>query len=438
MMDTVKSQDDNIWAEGMNIIGRLEQSGYRAYLVGGCVRDRMLGRSLHDIDIATSATPEEVMALFSRTLPTGLKHGTVTVMENGRSFEITTFRQETGYTDARRPDQISFVLDVREDLARRDFTFNAMAIGVDGEIVDPFGGQDALRAGVVDCVGDASERFGEDALRMLRAIRFAAEFEFVLLPDVWQSIVKHRSKLKQVALERVSAEWDKMMAGSGPEQACHYLFKSGLLVNVKEPLPDSFQQAAERYRFNELPWEWDVWGTAATDEGTMGNMLQLPLISDADLRWAALIAGIGMSEEDCTALCRTLRISGRRAARIAGVAGFNEKLGYYDDHSLRVGWIRTVLAYGRSIAEDWLTVNEVCDPDSSAKEKTLWLNELSVTSVQELAVKGDELCSYLGRSPGPWIAALLQQLLEEVALGGIPNDKGSLLWAAKESIGNQR
>ncbi|WP_256757331.1 CCA tRNA nucleotidyltransferase [Cohnella sp. WQ 127256] len=436
-MNNEPNADELMWAEGLEVVGKLEASGYQAYLVGGCVRDHLMGRSLHDIDIATSAKPEEVIALFDRTVPTGLKHGTVTVLEGGRSFEVTTFRQESGYSDSRRPDEVEFVLDVREDLARRDFTFNAMAIGIEGVIVDPFGGQDALRAGVVDCVGEASERFNEDALRMLRAIRFGAEFEFVLLPDIWQAIVKHRSNLKHVAIERVSSEWDKMMAGSGPEQACHYLFKSGLLTNVKDPLPETVQHAIEQYRFNELSWEWDKWGMAAADESSFGNILNLPLLFDPDMRWAALLIGMRISEEDSDELCHTLRMSGRRSTRIVGIVGMNEQMVTYEELSFKEGWIRVVLAYGRSIAEDWLEINEVCN-GVFVPEAREWLSEILVSTISELNVRGDELVSYIGQAPGPWIAITLQELLEDVALGYVPNDKGSLLVAAKENMGNRK
>jgi tRNA nucleotidyltransferase (CCA-adding enzyme) len=425
-------QDEMLWMNGMDIIRKLGQSGHEAYLVGGCVRDKFIGRSLHDIDIATSAKPEEVMALFSRTLPTGLKHGTVTVMEAGRSFEVTTFRQEFGYSDARRPDEVAFVLDVREDLSRRDFTFNAMAVGLDEEVVDPFGGYADLQAGIVRTVGDASERFNEDALRMLRAIRFAAEFNYQLLSEVWQGIIRQRPKLKQVAMERVSVEWDKMMAGSGPEQACHYLFKSGLLVNVKEPLPVAIQEAAERYRFNKLSWEWD---STFSDIGSLGShLLRLPLIADPDLRWAALLVSMDVGEQESLDLCRTLRFSGRRVIRIAAVVGMNDKLNALDKSSPKDIWISAVLAYGRSTAVDWLVINEA--GNTHLLEERGWLEELPITSISELNLRGDELSSLLGKSPGPWIAVLLRQLLEAVVFEQLPNEKDALLSAAKANRGN--
>ncbi|QJD82452.1 CCA tRNA nucleotidyltransferase [Cohnella herbarum] len=431
-MELTNTQDESLWMEGLDIVRKLEASGHRAYLVGGCVRDRLLGRALHDIDIATSATPDEVIALYARTLPTGLKHGTVTVMEGGRSYEVTTFRQEFGFTDSRRPDQVAFVQDVREDLARRDFTFNAMAFGSAGEIVDPFGGQDALRAGVVDCVGEASERFGEDALRMLRAIRFASELDFMILPEVWQGIIEHRPKLSLVAMERVSAEWDKMIAGSGPEQACHYLFKSGLLVHVKDTLPETFRQAAERYRFNGMPAEWDKWGMDFTDDGSMGNLMQLPSISDPDLRWAALLSGMGVNEEDSSDLCRALRFSARRVARISGLVGMNEQLKLNEEDELWESWVLTVLARGRSLAEDWLAMSEALETEFWTEAKQ-WLEEMPVVAISDLKVRGNELSAYLGKAPGPWITEVLKDLLEWVAFGEVPNEKQALLKAAENA-----
>jgi len=423
------NEDDKLWEDGLAVVRALESAGHRAYLVGGCVRDRWLGRPLNDIDIATSAKPEEVTGLFAKTLPTGLKHGTVTVAEGGRLFEVTTFRRETGYSDGRRPDEVAFVSDLEEDLARRDFTFNAMAFSSGGELIDPYGGQDALRAGVVDCVGNAAERFGEDALRMLRAIRFAAELGFEMLPDVWDGIVVQRSRLKQVAVERVGAEWDKMMAGGGPEQAMHYLFKSGLLAYVKEPLPESFAKTADRYRLNGAPREWDPWGASVSDEATLGNLLCLPALPDPDVRWAALLTGMKIGREDASSLLRTLRIGGQRSGRIASIAGFFERLGGCGEDERRQVWVEAVLAYGRSIAEDALNIQEACG-DSWTEEKE-WLDGIPIATVAELNVKGDELSGYLGFAPGPWIAETLQRLLAEVACGLLANEKFALLSAAK-------
>jgi tRNA nucleotidyltransferase (CCA-adding enzyme) len=425
----MQEEERKLWTEGLDIVRALEKAGHQAYLVGGCVRDWRLDRPLHDIDIATSARPEEVMALFERTLPTGLKHGTVTVMEKGEPFEVTTFRREASYSDGRRPDDVVFVPDLKEDLARRDFTFNAMALGSDEQLVDPFGGEDALRAGVVACVGEPSERFEEDALRMLRAIRFAAELGFELLPDVWEAIVEHRRRLERVAIERVSSEWDRMISGRGPEQAMHYLFKSGLLKFVKEPLPEAFMRAAERYRLNGAAWEWDPWGAPVADEASLGNLLHLPGLPDADLRWGALLWGMNIGAADAASLMRALRISGQRTARISGIAGFFERLASRPEQERQAAWVGAVLALGRSAAADALTILEACGYETEAESE--WSESMQIATVAELDVKGDELSAYLAKPPGPWVSAALRELLERVASGELPNEKFSLLSAAK-------
>ncbi|XID94345.1 CCA tRNA nucleotidyltransferase [Paenibacillaceae bacterium WGS1546] len=432
----MQDEDRKLWEEGLSVARKLESAGHRAYLVGGCVRDKLLGRPLGDIDIATSAKPGEVVALFPRTLPTGLRHGTVTVREAGRSFEVTTFRTEAGYSDARRPDEVAFVDDVREDLARRDFTFNAMAWGSDGELVDPFGGRDALRAGVVACVGDASERFGEDALRMLRAIRFAAEFDFELLPDVWEAIVEHRAKLRRVSIERVGAEWDKMMAGSGPEQACHYLFKSGLLAYAKEPLPEPVLGGAERYRLNGLPREWARWGGTGFADRLHGHLLALPWLADPDLRWAALLYGMGASEAEGRASLLTLRLGGRRASRVADIVGVLSRVVTSDGAPAeKESWIASAVAFGLDAAWDALAILEAAEGDSGvADRQRQWIAEMPVSALAELNVAGDELVHATGLPPGPWIARTLRRLLEAAALGNLPNEKSALLAAAKTVI----
>ena len=172
------------------VLRRLENKGFKAYLVGGCVRDRLMGRPVHDVDIATSALPEEVMAVFSdmRTIPTGLKHGTVTVICGGSQYEITTFRIDGGYS-------VQFTPDIREDLARRDFTMNAIAMDADGCIVDPFGGEEDIRRSVIRCVGEPERRFTEDALRILRGVRFASQLGFTIEAETERAMLSLRGRL---------------------------------------------------------------------------------------------------------------------------------------------------------------------------------------------------------------------------------------------------
>ena len=171
------------------LLARLHGAGYAAYAVGGCVRDSLLGRTPQDWDLCTSARPEQVLALFGegQCIPTGLQHGTVTIKYGGQLYETTTFRTEGAYTDGRHPDEVHFVPDVRQDLARRDFTINAMAYNDAEGLIDPFGGQQDLQQGILRAVGDPATRFEEDALRILRLYRFAARFGFAIDPPTWQA-----------------------------------------------------------------------------------------------------------------------------------------------------------------------------------------------------------------------------------------------------------
>lgn len=213
-----------------NIIARLRESGFSAYVVGGCVRDSLRGKVPYDWDICTSARPDDVMRIFSdkQVIPTGLRHGTVTLVEScsdtgadddkvsrSESFEITTFRSESEYSDGRHPDNVSFIDDINEDLSRRDFTVNAIAYSPDVGLVDPFGGRNDLRAGALRCVGDPDKRFGEDALRILRALRFMSVIGLRPVPATEEAIRRNYRLLSRVSQERITEEFIKFMCGRG-------------------------------------------------------------------------------------------------------------------------------------------------------------------------------------------------------------------------------
>ena len=215
------------------LLDTLHKAGYAAYVVGGCVRDSLLGLTPHDWDLCTSALPQQVMELFGaqRCIPTGLQHGTVTVKQSGALYEITTFRTEGTYTDGRHPDEVHFVPDVREDLARRDFTINAMAYNEKEGLVDPFGGQADLQSGIVRAVGVPRQRFTEDALRILRLYRFAARFGFAIDPPTAQAAQELCAHLDCVSVERIEEELAKLLASPAPAA---YLDKKILLVILPE------------------------------------------------------------------------------------------------------------------------------------------------------------------------------------------------------------
>lgn len=214
------------------VVTELNKHGYEAYLVGGFVRDYILGVPSDDIDIATSATPEEVLEVFSKVLPTGLKHGTVTVEEAGEYFEVTTYRIDGDYFDGRRPSSVVFSKDLSEDLSRRDLTINAIAMDLEGRIVDPFGGVDDLKAKVIRTVGNPYERFSEDPLRLLRAIRFATKLDFSIETATLEAISELAPKIKRVSKERITDEILKIFSFEAYLKGLSLLNSSGLLQEI--------------------------------------------------------------------------------------------------------------------------------------------------------------------------------------------------------------
>lgn len=401
------------------IVDRLEAAGRRGWLVGGCVRDRLLGRPLKDVDIATSALPGEVLDLFARAEPTGLAHGTVTVIVQGLPFEVTTLRSESGYSDGRRPDEVRFIDNIHEDLSRRDFTINAMALERDGTLVDPFGGERDLSEGTLRAVGDPAARFDEDALRMLRAIRFAAEYGLRIEPDTWQALVRMSPRIAQIAMERVRMELERITEGADPAGGFRLLADSGLARHFKTPLP-----------LDRLPTD------AAAAFGDMAHC------RDGVVRWARLLRILGLDGADAAELLRRFTFSRRKAADIAAVVAFDfesQAIPEGMEDGAALAWKRLVLRYGRAAAERWITLQSITPGSSVARQQAAsgWLQTMSACTVAELAVSGRTLMDEAGVPAGPGLGELLQRLLERVAFGELPNERNNLIAAAVE-MGRQQ
>ena len=252
------------------IIGKLNQNGYEAFAVGGCVRDTLLGRTPGDWDITTSARPEQVKALFRRTIDTGIQHGTVTVMLEKTGYEVTTYRIDGEYEDGRHPRQVEFTSDLLEDLKRRDFTINAMAYSHETGIVDAFGGMEDLEKRVIRCVGEPMERFEEDALRILRAIRFSAQLDFSIEEKTREAITRIAPNLAKVSRERVQMELTKLLCSDHPEQI-RQVYETGISRYVSE-------------EFSCLPWEKAEISPA--------------LPKEKYVRWAAFLRCACLAEQD--------------------------------------------------------------------------------------------------------------------------------------------
>ncbi|MFD5020678.1 CCA tRNA nucleotidyltransferase [Paenibacillus sp. NPDC058367] len=424
-----------------NVISELTQNGHEAFWVGGCIRDELLGRPVHDMDITTSAVPEEVIAIFARSIPTGLAHGTVTVLQDGHGFEVTTYRTESGYVDHRRPDHVEFVSDVKEDLRRRDFTINAICCGLDGDLIDPFGGEKDLALRVIRCVGDAEERFDEDALRMLRCVRFASVLDFSIAKNTWRGLLRQRDKLAHIAVERVRAELDRIVEGPHPRRGLAMLARCELLARGKAP----------------FPWTGTDLAAAAALTAGIGEL------ESAHLRWALLLHALKQSAQEADELLRAWTFSGTTRTSVVQVLRVREawtaaleavppgEPGGTD--LLRRRWIAAVLTFGVEAAEGWLSLlailpaaalpaaNSPADTEISPAVTTApareWIAQMPLKSLSELAVTGNELAEALEKRPGPWLGNMLSALLQATASGDLLNNKQELLLEAKRMDGHE-
>ncbi|MDQ0160710.1 tRNA nucleotidyltransferase (CCA-adding enzyme) [Alkalibacillus salilacus] len=214
------------------IIDTFEKYGYEAYFVGGAVRDYLLGEPIGDIDIATNATPTETLSIFEKTVPVGIEHGTVLVLHGNEGYEVTTYRVESDYSDFRRPESVTFVRSLTEDLARRDFTINAIAMHPSEQLIDPFNGQADLHNQLISTVGLAEERFSEDALRMMRAVRFCSQLDFTVTETVKQAIKTYHHLLQNIAVERIQVEWFKLFAGKNVKQGLDMLLETKMYESL--------------------------------------------------------------------------------------------------------------------------------------------------------------------------------------------------------------
>ena len=424
------------------LLDTLHRAGYAAYVVGGCVRDSLLGLTPHDWDLCTSALPQQVMELFGaqRCIPTGLQHGTVTVKQSGALYEITTFRTEGTYTDGRHPDEVHFVPDVREDLARRDLTINAMAYNEKEGLVDPFGGQADLQSGIVRAVGVPRQRFTEDALRILRLYRFAARFGFAIDPPTAQAAQELCAHLNCVSVERIEEELAKLLSAPAPAA---YLDKKILFVILPELSPEAL--AAAKPVVDACP----------------AGAENLPI------RLAALLLSLG--EDGIRRTLKRLRCSNalieEAAVLVREARGCDGSFlfGHDSGHSIarpiafgnRVPPQRTVLRettvtpdftiYARRLLGKYnlctvqriAALGTVLQPERAADFAAL--SELAeqldadgvCCRVSQLAVNGRDLMA-AGVPAGPGIRKVLEALLDGVIREEYPNERQALLAAVQQ------
>lgn len=398
--------NDGVMKAGKHVLHVLEEAGHAAYFVGGYVRDTLLGRPVHDLDIATSARPEEVMELFARTIPTGLAHGTVTVLQDGTALEVTTFRTESGYADHRRPDQVRFVTDIVEDLARRDFTVNAMALDLRGDIVDPFGGQRDLQARRIRAVGRAEQRFAEDALRMLRCLRFASQLGFTIDVSTYEAIRRQAADIGYVAVERISTEWNKALAGLYPDDTVAQAYETGLAFHMPG--------------INRLLEEKQALGPE--------ERAKLRAIPGLTLRWAYLFLICGRTAE-VEVILRKLRCEKKLIKACQQIVSLTLAMQASTERDKLMVW---VLEFGfEAVSAAWTLYGIHSGEERRASGLSQLYEAMPVRSLQELAVSGADLQREMRRQGGPWIRNLLLQLALEVNKGQAENTQQALLLRAR-------
>ncbi len=398
------------------LLETLHQAGYAAYVVGGCVRDSLLGQQVHDWDLCTSARPEQVIALFGeqQCIPTGLQHGTVTIKYGGQLYETTTFRTEGTYSDGRHPDQVQFVPQVQADLARRDFTINAMAYHPAEGLVDPFGGQQDLEQGLLRAVGDPGTRFQEDALRILRLYRFAARFGFAIHPDTGKAAEELCQRLDHVSVERIQEELAKLLASPAPGA---YLNQKILAVILPQLSAEALEAAKPVL------------------DACPAGARELPV------RWAALLGSLG--EEQVRRTLKGLRCSNawveETAVLVREMAGETGDIlrGRALPEPEQVYLRRLLGRWGLTTVQRLLALGAAQYPAQAARYSQ-WRQQAEQMEQQgvccriaQLEVNGRDLMA-VGIPAGPELRRTLETLLEAVVRGQLPNQRQCLLEAARQ------
>jgi len=429
------------------VLLQLEEAGHEAWCVGGCVRDTLLGRIPGDWDVTTDALPEETLSIFAdHALPTGLQHGTVTVRTEDGSVEVTTFRVDGDYHDHRRPDSVTFTRSLEEDLRRRDFTINAMAMNLRGELRDLFGGQKDLKAGVLRCVGDPDARFNEDALRILRGLRFAAVLGFTIETQTAESIHKNCELLRDIAVERIQVEFFKLLCG---KNAAEVLREYPDVVGVFWP------EVLPMVGFDQKNYHhcYDVW------EHTLRAVDAVP--AEIEVRCAALLHDVGkpkcftvdedgighfyghaeISRQLTEEMLRRLKCSNELRETVERLVVWHDRDIARTDRGLRRALrilgeqdLRRLIAVKRAdnLAQAPEFHDRQIEIDKAEEIMERLLEEDACFSLKQLAVKGEDMLA-LGLQ-GPAVGAALNTLLDLVVNGALSNEREALLAFMESSL----
>ena len=387
--------------QALPVLKTIQDNGFEAYFVGGSVRDTILGLPIHDVDIATSAYPAEVKALFKKTVDTGIEHGTVMVIDHGKGYEVTTFRTESGYQDYRRPDKVTFVRSLADDLKRRDLTINALAMDMNGKIVDLFGGLDDLKNHLIRAVGVPAERYHEDALRMMRTVRFASKLDFAIDPTTEKAIAENAPLLAKIAVERIHEEWVKLLQGRNIKRGVQAFIDTGLY---------QYCPGLKDYR------------------AELAQLLTLPAIklTSEEAVWTLITTLCELDDSQVSRLLRQWKssreiIHNTLKARVALRA-------------LRQQQLDALMLYQTGLPL-LLVANQVAAFFKNQVDETALRTQyekLPIKSKRELVLTGNDLLKAKIITPGPRMGQILNTLEVEVVQGKVANQTAALMGRACE------
>lgn len=394
------------FTKAIGVLDEIQANGFEAYFVGGSVRDALLNKPIHDVDIATSAYPEEIKQIFARTIDVGIDHGTVLVLSNDEQYEITTFRTESTYQDFRRPDTVTFVRSLKEDLKRRDFTINALAMDVSGEIIDLFDGMVDLQQQIIRAVGNPKERFHEDALRMMRGLRFASQLSFTIESETLSAIQEFHPLLEKISVERISVEFSKLLLGKNRKKALLPFIQT----ECYQYCPGLKTYGEELLRFSDLPNK------------------QLETESQA---WALLLKLLNLSEKEVRDFLKAWKLSNHLIHEVQQlIYGLNKRLsGSWCSQDLFQLGLETAISVEKLLFYfgKKSTLEEV-------KEQYL---RLPIHDRKQLLISGNDLINYFDKKPGKWLGDLLETLESAVINSQVANTKQDLLSFAKDTINKE-
>lgn len=392
MLEKIKMEGE--FKAALPVLNKIKKAGFEAYFVGGSVRDAILGLEVNDVDIATSAYPEEIKHIFPKTVDVGIEHGTVMVLHGGESYEVTTFRTESTYQDYRRPDSVTFVRSLEEDLKRRDFTINAFAVDESGEIHDYFNGKEDLNNRLIRAVGVADERFNEDALRMMRGVRFASQLDFSIEEETKQAMKRHAPLLEHIAVERIQVEWIKLLLGKARKQG----LASFLETDLYRYCPDLNEHKEALVRLSEL-------------DGLFTYEVQA---------WTLLLHFI--EEADSKAFLRKWKTSNKIIQEVQILIETIEKR--LDGEPVER---LTVYRIGKERALEVEHLLELLGQKANPEQVEKIASDLPMQSKAELDVTGHDLMQSAEKKPGKWMGEAMAAAEEAVVLSQVENEKEQII-----------